>query len=46
MSAPKNAAKCLRGQKSQRIGANNGLMAEDFTLKITASNNQAVYINR
>jgi hypothetical protein len=33
MSAPQNAAKCLKGQKSQRNGANNGLMAEDFTQK-------------
>jgi hypothetical protein len=46
MSASKNAAKCLKGQKSQRNAAKNGVMAEDFTQKITASNNQAVYINR
>jgi len=46
MSAPKNATKCLKGQKSQRNGAKNGVMADDFTQKITASNNQAVYSNR
>jgi hypothetical protein len=33
MSASKNAAKCLKGQKSQRIGAKNGDLAEDFTQK-------------
>jgi hypothetical protein len=33
MSAPKNAAKCMKGQKSQRNGAKNGVMAEDFTQK-------------
>jgi hypothetical protein len=46
MSASKNAAKCLKGQKSQRNAAKNGVMAEDFTQKITASNNQALYSNR
>jgi hypothetical protein len=33
MSAPKNGAKCLKGQKSQRNGAKNGVMFEDFTQK-------------
>jgi hypothetical protein len=33
MSAPKNAAKCLKGQKSQRIGAKNGDLAEDCNQK-------------
>jgi hypothetical protein len=33
MSASKNAAKCLKGQKSQRNGAKNGVMAEVFTQK-------------
>ncbi len=46
LSASKNAAKCLKGQKSQRNAAKNGVMAEVFTQKITASNNQAAYSNR
>lgn len=33
MSAAENGAKCLKGQKSQRNGAKNGVMAEDFTQK-------------
>jgi hypothetical protein len=33
MSAPKNEANCLKGQKSQRNGAKNGVMAEDLTQK-------------
>ena len=31
MSAPENEAKCLKGQKSQRNDAKNGVMAEGFT---------------
>jgi hypothetical protein len=33
MSASKNAARYLKGQKSQRNGAKNGVMAKDFTQK-------------
>lgn len=33
MSAPENEAKWLKGQRSQRIGAKNGDLAEDCTLK-------------
>jgi hypothetical protein len=33
ISASKNAAKCLKGQKSQRNDAKNGVMAEDLTQK-------------
>jgi hypothetical protein len=33
MSAPKNASKCLKEQKSQRIGDKNGHLAEDCTQK-------------
>ena len=33
MSAPKNEAKCLKGQKSQRNGDKNGVMVEDYTQK-------------
>jgi hypothetical protein len=33
MSASENEAKGLKGQKSQRNGAKNGVMAEDFTQK-------------
>jgi len=33
MSASKNAAKCLKGQKSQTNDAKNGDLAEDCTQK-------------
>jgi hypothetical protein len=33
MSAPKNAVKCLKGQKSQRNGAKNGVVVKDFIQK-------------
>jgi hypothetical protein len=33
MSAPKNAAKCLKGQKSQRNDAKSGDWADDFAQK-------------
>lgn len=46
MSAPENEAKGLKGQKSPRNDIQNGVMPDSFTLKITASNNQAEYINR
>jgi hypothetical protein len=43
MSAPENEAKGLKGQKSPRNDLQNGVMPDSFTLKITASNNQAMY---
>jgi hypothetical protein len=45
MSAPENEAKGLKGLKSPRSDLRNGVMPDGFTLKITASNNQAVYSN-
>ena len=45
MSAPENEAKGLEGQKSPRNDLQNGVMPDGFTLKITASNNQAMYSN-
>jgi IS5 family transposase len=36
-------ANSLEGQKSQRNDFQNGVMPDCFTLKITASNNQAFY---
>ena len=43
MSAPEIEAKGLKGQKSPRNDIQNGVLPDGFALKITASNNQAVY---